>query len=82
MSIDQTLHSLFGASTVAADVLVQEYGRYFGLATGVFRGGCLTGAQPLRPPADEQRDQRRQAAPDHEPQRRAQLVADAHYRFS
>jgi CDP-paratose 2-epimerase len=43
MSIDQTLHSLFGASKVAADVLVQEYGRYFGLATGVFRGGCLTG---------------------------------------
>lgn len=43
MSIDQTLHSLFGVSKVAADVLVQEYGRYFGLATGVFRGGCLTG---------------------------------------
>ncbi len=43
MSIDQTLHSLFGASKVAADVLVQEYGRYFGLKTGVFRGGCLTG---------------------------------------
>ncbi len=43
MSIDQTLHSLFGASKVAADVLVQEYGRYFDLATGVFRGGCLTG---------------------------------------
>jgi CDP-paratose 2-epimerase len=43
MSIDQTLHSLFGASKVAADVLVQEYGRYFGLATTVFRGGCLTG---------------------------------------
>jgi CDP-paratose 2-epimerase len=43
MSIDQTLHSLFGASKVAADVLVQEYGRYFGLRTGVFRGGCLTG---------------------------------------
>jgi CDP-paratose 2-epimerase len=37
------LHSLFGASKVAADVLVQEYGRYFGLKTGVFRGGCLTG---------------------------------------
>src|SRR5215213_9260268 len=43
MSIDQTLHSLFGASKVAADVLVQEYGKYFGLKTGVFRGGCLTG---------------------------------------
>lgn len=43
MSIDQTMHSLFGASKVAADVLVQEYGRYFGLKTGVFRGGCLTG---------------------------------------
>ena len=43
MSIDQTKHSLFGASKVAADVLVQEYGRYFGLKTGVFRGGCLTG---------------------------------------
>ncbi|MBW4495636.1 MAG: NAD-dependent epimerase/dehydratase family protein [Oscillatoria princeps RMCB-10] len=43
MSIDQTLHSLFGASKVAADVLVQEYGRYFGLKSGCFRGGCLTG---------------------------------------
>jgi CDP-paratose 2-epimerase len=43
MPIDHTLHSLFGASKVAADVLVQEYGRYFGLRTGVFRGGCLTG---------------------------------------
>jgi len=43
MSIDQTLHSLFGASKVAADILVQEYGRYFGMNTGVFRGGCLTG---------------------------------------
>jgi len=43
MSIDHTKHSLFGASKVAADVLVQEYGRYFGLHTGVFRGGCLTG---------------------------------------
>ncbi len=43
MSIDQTLHSLFGASKVAADVLVQEYGRYFGLHTACFRGGCLTG---------------------------------------
>ncbi len=43
MSLDQTTHSLFGASKVAADVLVQEYGRYFGMKTGVFRGGCLTG---------------------------------------
>lgn len=43
MSIDQTLHSLFGASKVAADALVQEYGRYFGLRTACFRGGCLTG---------------------------------------
>jgi len=43
MSIDQTLHSVFGASKVAADVMVQEYGRYFGLKTGCFRGGCLTG---------------------------------------
>ena len=43
MSIDQTKHSLFGASKVAADILVQEYGKYFGMNTGVFRGGCLTG---------------------------------------
>lgn len=43
MSIDKTKHSLFGASKVAADVLVQEYGRYFGMNTGIFRGGCLTG---------------------------------------
>ena len=43
MSIDQALHSLFGASKVAADVLVQEYGRYFGMRTACFRGGCLTG---------------------------------------
>ena len=42
-SIDNCLHSLFGASKVAADVMCQEYGRYFGLRTGVFRGGCLTG---------------------------------------
>src|SRR5688572_14086080 len=41
MSIDQSTHSLFGASKIAADVLVQEYGRYFGMRTGVFRGGCL-----------------------------------------
>ena len=43
MSIDNTLHSVFGASKVAADVMVQEYGRYFGMQTAVFRGGCLTG---------------------------------------
>ena len=43
MSIDQTKHSVFGASKVAADVMTQEYGRYFGMRTGVFRGGCLTG---------------------------------------
>jgi CDP-paratose 2-epimerase len=43
MTIDSSLHSLFGASKVAADVLVQEYGRYFGLHTVCFRGGCLTG---------------------------------------
>ena len=43
MSIDQTKHSVFGSSKVAADIMVQEYGRYFGLKTGVFRGGCLTG---------------------------------------
>src|SRR5271154_5558964 len=41
--IDRTTHSVFGASKVAADVLTQEYGRYFGLNVGVFRGGCLTG---------------------------------------
>ena len=43
MSIDATMHSVFGASKVAADVMVQEYGRYFGLKTSCFRGGCLTG---------------------------------------
>jgi len=43
MRIDMTTHSLFGASKVAADVMVQEYGRYFGLPTVCFRGGCLTG---------------------------------------
>jgi CDP-paratose 2-epimerase len=43
LSIDQCTHSLFGASKVSADVMVQEYGRYFGMKTGVFRGGCLTG---------------------------------------
>jgi CDP-paratose 2-epimerase len=43
LSIDGCLHSLFGASKVAADILVQEYGRYFGMKTACFRGGCLTG---------------------------------------
>jgi len=42
-SIDQSMHSLFGASKVAADVMVQEYGKYFGIHTTCFRGGCLTG---------------------------------------
>ena len=42
-SIDQSKHSLFGASKVAADILVQEYGRYFGIPSCVLRGGCLTG---------------------------------------
>ncbi len=41
--IDQSKHSLFGASKVAADVMVQEYGRYFGMGTCCLRGGCLTG---------------------------------------
>lgn len=43
MRIDQSKHSLFGASKVAADVMVQEYGRYFDMKTACFRGGCLTG---------------------------------------
>lgn len=43
MPIDGCLHSVFGASKVAADIMVQEYGRYFGLKTACFRGGCLTG---------------------------------------
>jgi CDP-paratose 2-epimerase len=43
MPIDQSLHSLFGVSKAAADLLVQEYGRYFGIPTVCFRGGCLTG---------------------------------------
>jgi CDP-paratose 2-epimerase len=42
-SIDQSMHSLFGASKVAADVMIQEYGRYFGMPTCCLRGGCLTG---------------------------------------
>lgn len=45
LTIDQSLHSVFGASKVAADVMVQEYGRYFDMATACFRGGTLTGAQ-------------------------------------
>ena len=43
MSIDQTKHSLFGVSKTSADLMVQEYGKYFGMKTVVFRGGCLTG---------------------------------------
>jgi CDP-paratose 2-epimerase len=43
MSMDHTTHSLFSVSKVAADVLVEEYGRYFGMKTACFRGGCLTG---------------------------------------
>lgn len=43
MSLDHTKHSVFGASKVAADVMAQEYGRYFKMNVGVFRGGCLTG---------------------------------------
>src|SRR3989442_9532258 len=50
MSIDATKHSLFGASKVAADILVQEYGRYFGMPTACFRGGCLYWSAP--PPAE------------------------------
>jgi CDP-paratose 2-epimerase len=41
--IDRCMHSIFGASKLAADVMVQEYGKYYGLMTGIFRGGCLTG---------------------------------------
>jgi len=44
MSIDACLHSVFGASKVSADIMVQEYGRYFGMRTVCFRGGCLTGS--------------------------------------
>jgi CDP-paratose 2-epimerase len=43
MSVDHSRHSLFGVSKHAADIMVQEYGRYFGINTGVIRGGCLTG---------------------------------------
>ncbi len=45
MSIDDSKHSVFGASKVAADIMVQEYGKYFGMNTAAFRGGCLTGPQ-------------------------------------
>ena len=45
MSIDACLHSVFGASKVAADVMCQEFGRYFHMPVGIFRGGCLTGPQ-------------------------------------
>ncbi|HEY9772485.1 MAG TPA: NAD-dependent epimerase/dehydratase family protein [Planktothrix sp.] len=45
MSIDNCLHSLFGASKAAADLLCQEFGRYFDMPIGIFRGGCLTGPQ-------------------------------------
>ncbi len=43
MSIDNSKHSVFGSSKVAADIMVQEYGKYFKMKTGIFRGGCLTG---------------------------------------
>lgn len=43
MSLDNCVHSIFGVSKASADLMVQEYGKYFGLQTGVFRGGCLTG---------------------------------------
>ena len=46
MSLDESNHSLFGVSKTAGDLLVQEYGRYFGLKTACFRGGCLTGSAP------------------------------------
>lgn len=49
MSLDDCTHSIFGVSKVAADTMVQEYGRYFGIRTGIFRGGCLTG--PAHSPA-------------------------------
>lgn len=45
MSVDQCIHSIFGASKLSADILAQEYGRYFGIKTGIFRGGCLTGSR-------------------------------------
>jgi CDP-paratose 2-epimerase len=43
--IDNSLHSLFGVSKLAGDLLAQEYGKYYGMKTGIFRGGCLTGPQ-------------------------------------
>ena len=43
MSIDNTMHSVFGASKVSADIMCQEYGKYFNMNIGIFRGGCLTG---------------------------------------
>jgi CDP-paratose 2-epimerase len=49
MSIDRTLHSLYGASKASADLLVQEYGRYFNMKTACFRGGCISG--PAHSPA-------------------------------
>jgi CDP-paratose 2-epimerase len=45
MPLDQSTHSLFGASKLSADILTQEYGRYFGMKTGTFRGGCLSGSR-------------------------------------
>ena len=48
MSIDTTMHSLFGVSKAAADLMVQEYGRYFDMPTVCFRGGCLTGPSHAR----------------------------------
>ena len=45
MSVDNCTHSLFGASKLSGDVMAQEYGRYFGMKTGIFRGGCLTGSR-------------------------------------
>jgi CDP-paratose 2-epimerase len=45
MSVDACLHSVFGASKVAADIMCQEFGRYFQMPVGIFRGGCLTGPQ-------------------------------------
>jgi CDP-paratose 2-epimerase len=50
MSVDESTHSIFGVSKASADLMVQEYGRYFNLNTGVFRGGCLTG--PLHSSAE------------------------------
>jgi CDP-paratose 2-epimerase len=49
MSLDGSTHSLFGVSKVAADLLVQEYGRNFGMKTACFRAGCLTGPGPPAP---------------------------------